>query len=70
VVVAFHDATLITGRRYPFPGPDFHRLDRASFAWRTATLSSRRTCTDYLLPVSRRTPKNSGHYLSATQIVP
>jgi hypothetical protein len=24
----------------PFPGPDFHRLDRASFAWRTAIPSS------------------------------
>src|SRR3982751_5497317 len=28
-------ATLATGGRYPLPGPDFHRLDRASFAWRT-----------------------------------
>ena len=27
----------LPGGRYPFPGPDFHRLDRASFAWRTAT---------------------------------
>jgi hypothetical protein len=26
----------LPGGRYPFPGPDFHRLDRASFAWRTA----------------------------------
>src|SRR5271165_667996 len=25
----------LPGGRYPFPGPDFHRLDRASFAWRT-----------------------------------
>jgi len=25
------------GRRYPLPGPGFHRLDRASFAWRTTT---------------------------------
>ena len=24
------------GRCYPLPGPDFHRLDPASFAWRTA----------------------------------
>ena len=37
----------LPGGRYPFPGPDFHRLDRASYAWRTATPSSRRTCTDY-----------------------
>ena len=29
----------LPGGRYPFPGPDFHRLDRASFAWRTATPS-------------------------------
>jgi hypothetical protein len=27
----------LPGGRYPFPGPDFHRLDRASFAWRTAS---------------------------------
>jgi hypothetical protein len=26
----------LPGGRCPFPGPDFHRLDRASFAWRTA----------------------------------
>ena len=25
----------LAGGRYPFPAPDFHRLDRASFAWRT-----------------------------------
>jgi hypothetical protein len=25
----------LPGRRYPLPGPVFHRLDRASFAWRT-----------------------------------
>ena len=35
VVVTFHAATLATGGRYPIPGSDFHRLDRASFAWRT-----------------------------------
>jgi len=28
----------LPGGRYPLPGPDFHRLDRASFAWRTAML--------------------------------
>jgi hypothetical protein len=27
----------LPGGRYPLPGPDFHRLDRASFAWRTKT---------------------------------
>jgi hypothetical protein len=30
----------LPGGRYPLPGPDFHRLDRASFAWRTANHSS------------------------------
>ena len=25
----------LAGGRYPLPAPDFHRLDRASFAWRT-----------------------------------
>jgi hypothetical protein len=25
----------LPGGRYPLPGPVFHRLDRASFAWRT-----------------------------------
>jgi hypothetical protein len=29
----------LPGGRYPLPGPDFHRLDRASFAWRTRTAS-------------------------------
>ncbi len=28
----------LPGGRYPLPRPDFHRLDRASFAWRTANL--------------------------------
>src|SRR5271169_4629083 len=37
--------------RYPLPGPDFHRLDHASFAWRTATPSPWGTCTSYSLPV-------------------
>jgi hypothetical protein len=27
----------LPGGRYPLPEPDFHRLDRASFAWRTRT---------------------------------
>jgi hypothetical protein len=27
----------LPGGRYPLPEPDFHRLDRASFAWRTQT---------------------------------
>ena len=26
----------LPGGRYPLPGPVFHRLDRASFAWRTS----------------------------------
>jgi hypothetical protein len=30
----------LPGGRYPLPGPDFHRLDRASFAWRTQTGST------------------------------
>src|SRR5208283_3330973 len=29
----------LAGGRYPLPAPDFHRLDRTSFAWRTL-----RTC--------------------------
>ena len=29
----------LPGGRYPLPEPDFHRLDRASFAWRTRTNS-------------------------------
>ena len=37
--------------RYPLPGPDFHRLDHASFAWRTATPSPWGTFTSYSLPV-------------------
>jgi hypothetical protein len=39
VVVTFHAATLATGRPATvLPGPDFHRLERASFAWRTGNL--------------------------------
>ena len=35
-VVTFPDATLATGRCATIlPGPDLHRLERASFAWRT-----------------------------------
>ena len=33
----------LPGGRYPLPEPDFHRLDRASFAWRTRTDSEYRT---------------------------
>src|SRR5262249_36502906 len=40
---------------------DFHRLDPASFAWRTATPSSQWSCTTYSLPVSRRTRVKSLH---------
>jgi hypothetical protein len=29
----------LPGGRYSLPGPDLHRLDRASFAWRTTTNS-------------------------------
>src|ERR1700680_4060849 len=45
----------LPGGCYPFPGPDFHRLDRASFAWRTARPSLEEARTLYSLPVSRRT---------------
>jgi hypothetical protein len=31
----------LPGGRYPLPGPDFHRLDRASFAWRTTRPSNK-----------------------------
>jgi hypothetical protein len=35
-VVTFPNATLATGRCATIlPGPDLHRLERASFAWRT-----------------------------------
>jgi hypothetical protein len=32
----------LAGGRYPLPAPDFHRLDRASFAWRTLSSCSAR----------------------------
>jgi hypothetical protein len=51
VVVTFHEQHSLPGGCYPFPGPDFHRLDRASFAWRTA-IPSRRVDA----PSSRVTP--------------
>ena len=31
----------LPGGRYPFPGPDFHRLELASFSWRTSPRLSR-----------------------------
>src|SRR6266567_2432371 len=31
----------LPGARYGLPGPDFHRLDHASFAWRTSNPSHR-----------------------------
>ena len=37
----------LPGGRYPLPGPDFHRLDRASFAWRTMTPLIFRLCRKY-----------------------
>src|SRR6476660_5815695 len=38
--------SLLSGR-YSLLGPDFHRLDRASFAWRTHSItSSARASTD------------------------
>jgi hypothetical protein len=33
----------LPGGRYPFPGPDLHRLELASLAWRTPSRLSRRT---------------------------
>jgi hypothetical protein len=34
----------LPGGRYSLPGPDLHRLDRASFAWRTTTYSLYSDC--------------------------
>ena len=52
----------LPGGRYPLPGPDFHRLERASFAWRTATsfrasilLRSSR-CSAVMPPACRTVP--------------
>ena len=43
----------LPGGRYPLPGPDFHRLDRASFAWRTAIVAVG-------TPVTGRPPHRTG----------
>src|SRR5580692_1969010 len=58
----------LPGERYPLPGPDFHRLDRASFAWRTATPSPQWTFTTYSLPVSRRTHSRCGLHTRAVTV--
>jgi hypothetical protein len=53
----------LPGGRYSLPGPDLHRLDRASFAWRTTTYSlpvSRRTCVKTLVSIQNRRPRESG----------
>ena len=34
----------LPGGRYPLPGPDFHRLDHASFAWRTSVSVWQASC--------------------------
>src|SRR5689334_24120565 len=34
----------LPGGRYPLPGPDFHRLDHASFAWRTVGRTRAEVC--------------------------
>ena len=49
----------LPGWRYPLPGPDFHRLDRASFAWRTNGWPMR-SPADALPASSRRTAHGSG----------
>src|SRR6516165_346004 len=33
--------------RYSLLGPDFHRLDRASFAWRTHSITSSATASNW-----------------------
>ena len=38
----------LPGGRYPLPGPDFHRLELASFSWRTSPRLSRGTMSTYL----------------------
>jgi hypothetical protein len=35
MVVTYITQHSLPGGRYPLPGPDFHLLDHASFAWRT-----------------------------------
>jgi hypothetical protein len=44
----------LAGGRYPLPAPDFHRLDRASFAWRTLPTRSS-LLTLHSCPRTRRT---------------
>jgi len=55
-VVTFPNATLATGRCATIlPGPDLHRLERASFAWRTEnrlTWASLRQGRDYRLTMA------------------
>ena len=53
----------LPGGRYPFPKPDFHRLDRASFAWRTQTVS--RIFQQHALPRGTMTWKGQRVDLSA-----
>jgi len=55
--------------RYPLPGPDFHRLDPASFAWRTATPSSQWTYTTYSLPVSLAHPCENAQDATRRRII-
>ena len=46
----------LPGGRYPLPGPDFHRLDRASFAWRTMARPHRRALAFQVRPAENPNP--------------
>ena len=47
----------LAGGRYPLPAPDFHRLDHASFAWRTIEALARPDPVRLTRGVYRRRPQ-------------
>jgi hypothetical protein len=51
--VAGSCAILASGGRYPLPAPDFHRPDRASFAWRPVQFASKGAANPAKLLISR-----------------
>jgi len=51
----------LPGGRYPLPGPDFHRLDRASFAWRTRTDSQAQEAVQWVKPLRKEADADVAH---------
>src|SRR5205823_230404 len=60
----------LPSRRYSLLGPDFHRLDRTSFAWRTHSITSGRDLRHSERDLRHETPRESGpRYVEFMQLL-